>query len=1592
MFEATRPFKNTVTGYDKEPSLRIGKKVPKDAVNLAYYYNPTSTKSERILASDPPRLTIDHRVETQWLTKVDQASGPNGEEPSIDLFPKSIYYSDEEGYYGRLARQDETVKWYPEYHVNQKEITKDSIQIVDKKGDEDKVIEYSDANGYKGNLYLDTVTYEAYTTKDVSVIQDLDYTINDFELNYFEIFGKYLSAEDINNGPWTNVPNAIVGEDYCWPAQIQITPTNLIATDTGNVTTNTNNTIANFVNKLTNDWEGTNEQFINDPNIYSSSKPVGTIYFDKLEYEPVKYNTDPKDGNISKERKITGIKTDNFNWQVTADMEDYTNKIPGWEKVKLNGAEPKKTYLSEMGVNYDEIEDFMVFIASVPGSQVVIGLLQKAIDDGKDIAIWLSDLKFVVNDESIDMLVDGVNVPGTEENEINASADPSPCHFELGYKYVISDKGSEGTILYNVTANYHTITLSDGTCSVKRTVATKKEEAASYRAHCHYSGLADKNWVDYDGIAFYMGAVTKGNSAGNQNGDNEAEMLMFPDEYGYLRQIIEGLETSTDENNQPVYETVYKDYYTVEADTVYVTDVFKDNQACFYRYRLKQPIYDYRGPDKDGFYKGDAVQIYTNTLKNVPSNYKHSIKLVPARYEDIETYDQFNNKIINTVPKCYFAELYTSFLSSSTDTFKAVYNGFNDIDNDNKVLNNGIQEDIYNYPSMIEGVDYEVKKFNRKTRLNYIQILNYTPIVDDRRRITFTWKVVAFNKEKNITFETQVRQSSILNKDYCIPYEYSQFQGRGMIISPKLEGDSVHCSPRDLCLHDQAGYQSLDNDYEPLISDTDYSLTYTVQIVDIANAGSVNIKCNPDGSGYITAETTLDTGFFNDVTGSYTTKLDLENPYFADGKYIYKGYKVRCIDNRTIKVKAPREEKLLQSWYPMIQFGHYSRIMDQYGAHTKVCYSMPEYDEQHYSEIYGQPYMDVKEEKVTILNPHMVQTLCYPLHLINPSLDENTYIFKDKYYKIFEETVTWKEAENKCKHAGGHLAMPKTQEEFDFFAELVKHHEHFGLWIGAYKKNNQWVWADDSVVTQTNFYGTPNAETDANYVMMYGSDNASSDYYGKWVNRKNNYDKVNGYICELTGTIEIFKRVDDELFKLTPEYVSFSDGVIVLKETISENDDIIANYTYLEENYNYRGYWRTQDDFVRIDLNPNIYHTYNNPNFLPSEISPSKNLFNKVIYFFLKPTGQYEISSDQDSLYYSTDRFKKVEKTRTVRKKQVITKEIPYQETQIEYSNSMPLQDLTLVNSEYSPTEKQIASFVYDGTKPYTGSFSLTMATGHWNYFKIEVYDDVSNKWTLLVNKASGAPHNMQPWTATVDNVTFLPTYRYRILTKECDVGGTDASNFVYNFGVDEDIMIKLVTKEETITKYKTEVKTVYGDVQEKYYTLEPNELIQNVISENEDCLYHKIDDPEPDADEDLLLGSVYIRQNTSLHSTIVTDSRTRGGGILEEISDKLRHELEPESDFYLDIGYYDGQPYQENGTIIVRLDNKILKEYGGRFTIGDVETKVKRWLGAGIYPIIEFVDTYSKKDLPQYNLEIEDSYTNVIDVIPEFTVECIEI
>ena len=1887
MFRPTKAFKDYVTGHKDEPSLRIGKRVPKDAVNLAYYYNPTATDAEKVLAADPPRSTIDHRIATQWVTKLDVASGPNGEEPPIDTFPETIGYHDQEGYVGTLYRQDNTVNWYGETHENQKSKTFENQQIVTRKGDEDQMIEYSDANGYRGYLTLDTVEYTVDATKDVSVTEELDYTINNFELDYHTIFGSYLSRQEMNDGEFMNVPNAIYGQDYCWPARIELTATKLRCSDGTRPATDTNNRIANYINNLDNNFEGENETPPNSNNVIYTSKPIGYLYFDHLEYEPgADYNQNPKNGSRI-EGELPELTSDTFAWEAEAWNQDtwedygYRNIYPDWSKTKIDGNTIQAAYMADMSLEngYEDIEYITNLLANKTDYNETQDSykIQEAINNGHDIVIYLDKCTFHVGDEEIDMLVTrtGEAEPDEEddhnpEDVINTNVDKSNCYYTFQFKYIIADKGIIGESMMNIIAVYHSVTNENG-CSVKRKLVTKKEEATRYVANCTYVGIVDKNWIDYDGIAFYMGSVSKGNAIGNQNADGDNELLMYPDKDGYLRQIVEVLETETDENNRYTYEMKYKDYYRVEADTVYITNVFKDNVPCFYKYRLKTPIYDYRGPDENGFYRGDAVQIYSSNMKKVPERYKHNMRLVVADTETVTSYDEFNNPIEIEKPKCYLAELYTSFISSSTDTFKVVYNGFDDIDDNNKVMESGIEEDIYNAPFMINGVDYAMRLVDSRARLNMIQLLNYTPIEDTRKRITFTWYITATDEETGEEFTSETRQSSILNKDYTLPCEDFNFIDRAMIISPKLGANPIPCTPFELCLEDQSSAQAAwtkehnkqlamaDDDELPELSEEEFhvivwsgrKLTYKAHIDQIRSDGAVNISCNPDGTGMITAETTVDTGFYNEAKASYTKKLDLQNPYWTDGKYIYEGYKVKCIDSRNIKVKAPREDGLLDSWYPMIQFGHYTRIFDQYGAHTKICYTMPEYDQQHYSEVFGRPYVDITKEKVTVLNPHMVKTKGYPLHVLDPAIDNSTYFYKNKYYKVIKDDIQdWTEASLACKKMGGHLVIPKNQDENDFILKIAKKNGLQNIWLGIKED----IPIDGTINVFDNNIEDREYEEDEIYTKMYISDGQEEEEHpddvGKWFKaNETDLDGINGYICEITGLIKLYKRVEDEIFDLTIKNVSYSDGIIIIEEAVSETDDIIADYTYLEEHYIYRGYWRNENDFVRIDLNPNIYHTYNNPDYYPSATSPSKNLFNKVIYFFMKPNIEYEIPEIEngrfvydpadDKVYELTYEEKTVkigeetvkvgetepeylgqkkvgEKEVVVGQKapEVIGQELDHIETVVVGQTEPEIIDRVKVGEEQiitgyttpvflrkekvgqrptgeyntwtevippdisnlTPEQQQEmrdnpVSYVwrsdrntYDFEKVWGGNIIKTTYgnNGFISYIKANEIEDttltsvdtnVTNGLNIKINNnqlyegliqmeyeisntsSDKTFHNIvvaaggdimiaNDDTATVQpikdgnkvigikmlstkeedklngvtpgfafvapdfniaygffsdcrsikNALYLPnpievTHQSDWRT-DGDLVGVD-SGLCFNINIGDlapgrtrkvmcyfgiymsSIDYNVRTIEHSDPIYEDVYKDIYSDPEPIYETVdimedvwsepediieerevyrdvysEPEDIIEvqdimediysepepiyetrditkditvehrkeitqlNVLKQNTACLYHKINDSEPDDDIDIMVGSVYIRANTSLHSTVVTDSRTRGGGILKEISDSLRKELEPESDFYLDIGYYDGEPYQENGVIVVRLDNKLLKDFGGRFTMGDIEQKVKRWLGVGVYPIIEFVDSYKKTDLPQYTIEVEDSYQNVVDIIPEISLDCVEI
>ena len=119
-----------------------------------------------------------------------------------------------------------------------------------------------------------------------------------------------------------------------------------------------------------------------------------------------------------------------------------------------------------------------------------------------------------------------------------------------------------------------------------------------------------------------------------------------------------------------------------------------------------------------------------------------------------------------------------------------------------------------------------------------------------------------------------------------------------------------------------------------------------------------------------------------------------------------------------------------------------------------------------------------------------------------------------------------------------------------------------------------------------------------------------------------------------------------------------------------------------------------------------------------------------------------------------------------------------------------------------------------------------------------------------------------------------------------------------------------------------------------------------------------------------------------------LVDSRNLGGGLIEGISDDLRRELEPESDYYFDVGYWDGEPYSENAVIIIRLDKRLLVNNGGKFTENDIEVAVNKWVSAGTIPIIEYVNAENGKEELNNKLEVESVNINKISNKPQGTIK----
>jgi len=130
----------------------------------------------------------------------------------------------------------------------------------------------------------------------------------------------------------------------------------------------------------------------------------------------------------------------------------------------------------------------------------------------------------------------------------------------------------------------------------------------------------------------------------------------------------------------------------------------------------------------------------------------------------------------------------------------------------------------------------------------------------------------------------------------------------------------------------------------------------------------------------------------------------------------------------------------------------------------------------------------------------------------------------------------------------------------------------------------------------------------------------------------------------------------------------------------------------------------------------------------------------------------------------------------------------------------------------------------------------------------------------------------------------------------------------------------------------------------------------QPTVTEN-NTLYHNFTGV-PSGVYDFKLGIISVGPHCKITDLNVIDVRSRSGGLnklgIEDI-DKVKL-VQPEVEFYWDVGYFDGQAVPANGVLVVRIPKSVLDTNGGPFGKDEVRQKVMKHMALGEYPILEFV------------------------------------
>lgn len=157
--------------------------------------------------------------------------------------------------------------------------------------------------------------------------------------------------------------------------------------------------------------------------------------------------------------------------------------------------------------------------------------------------------------------------------------------------------------------------------------------------------------------------------------------------------------------------------------------------------------------------------------------------------------------------------------------------------------------------------------------------------------------------------------------------------------------------------------------------------------------------------------------------------------------------------------------------------------------------------------------------------------------------------FNGHYYKVFNESLTWYEAEDACETMGGHLVTITSQEEQDFVFEISVNSTKKNIWLGGIKEDNKYVWiTNEDINAYLNWRpGEPNnTYGQESVIMMYAKKGANVKGY--WNDTIPTGEKVYGssytlntfgYLCEWDSIANVPGGLSENAKSYIQQHVDF---------------------------------------------------------------------------------------------------------------------------------------------------------------------------------------------------------------------------------------------------------------------------------------------------------------------------------------------------------------------------------------------------------------------------------------------------------------------